>query len=205
MSVIEEISRMSKSGCDDNRLMNYIQNNFDILDCELNGDEYEEPKNHSYNFCIDCNNEMLIDYQKSILVSTNCGLCEYYPAYVRSYDHTMKTLRSRCIYKRSDSFEVILNQFFYGGKQLVPDDFMNAIRNEIHNSDIKMHIKEKKRIKYKNSIYYIFFPYITTKEYNMILNVFNVVSSIYDKYKPKGRKSFFNYFFCFETNVDNAW
>ena len=45
----------------------------------------------------------------------------------------MKTLRSRCIYKRSDSFKVILNQFFYGEKQLVPDDIMNAIRNEIHN------------------------------------------------------------------------
>ena len=34
-----------------------------------------------------------------------------------------------------------------------------------------------------------------TKEYNSILNVFNVVSSIYDKYKPKGRKSFSNYYF----------
>ena len=29
----------------------------------------------------------------------------------------------------------------------------------------------------------------------MILNVFNVVSSIYDKHKPKGRKSFLNYYF----------
>ena len=27
----------------------------------------------------------------------------------------------------------------------------------------------------------------------MILNVFDVVSTIYDKYKPKGRKSFLNY------------
>ena len=34
-----------------------------------------------------------------------------------------------------------------------------------------------------------------TKEYNLILNVFNVVSSIYDKYKPIGRKSFLNYYF----------
>ena len=29
----------------------------------------------------------------------------------------------------------------------------------------------------------------------MILNVFNVVSCIYEKYKPKGRKSFSNYYF----------
>ena len=29
----------------------------------------------------------------------------------------------------------------------------------------------------------------------MILNVFNTVSSIYDKYKPKDRKSFLNYHF----------
>ena len=55
-------------------------------------------------------------------------------------------------------------------------------------------------VKYKNSIYYVFFklnnkpfPYITTKEYNLILNVFDVVSTIYDKYKPKDRKSFLNY------------
>ena len=55
---------------------------------------------------------------------------------------------------------------------------------------------------YKDSIYFIFFklsgksfPHITTKEYNSILNVFNVVSSIYDKYKPDGRKSFLNYSF----------
>ena len=33
------------------------------------------------------------------------------------------------------------------------------------------------------------------KEFNSILNAFNVVSSIYDKYKAKGRKSFLNYFF----------
>ena len=55
-------------------------------------------------------------------------------------------------------------------------------------------------VKYKNSIYHVFFklenqpfPYITTKEYNLILNVFDVVSTIYDKYKPKDRKSFLNY------------
>ena len=99
MSVLEKISRMSNSGCNDDVLMNYIQNNFDILDCELNGDEYEEPKKHNYNFCKDCHLEMLIDYQKSILVCTSCGLCEYYQVYVRSYNHTMKPSRSSCIYK----------------------------------------------------------------------------------------------------------
>ena len=50
---------------------------------------------------------------------------------------------------------------------------------------------------YNSSVYYNYFKfsgksftYITTKEYNLILNVFDVVSSIYDKYKPKSRKSF---------------
>ena len=52
MSVVEKISKMSKSGCDVDVLMDYIQNNFDILECELNGDEYEEPKKHNYNLCI---------------------------------------------------------------------------------------------------------------------------------------------------------
>ena len=126
----------------------------------------------------------------------------------------MKPLRRKCIYKRSDNFKVILNQFFYGGKQLVPDDVMKTIRNEIHNRDkilysyeipltipvLECILKRNKIVKYKNSIYYVFFklnnqpfPYITTKEYNLILNVFDVVSTIYDKYKPKDRKSFLNY------------
>ena len=50
------------------------------------------------------------------------------------------------------------------------------------------------------SIYFIyfklsgeFFPHITMKEYNMMLKVFDVFSTIYDKYKPNGRKSFLNY------------
>ena len=93
---------------------------------------------------------------------------------------------------------------------------MDAIRNEIHNRDNALYnytipimipileciLKRNEKTKYKNSIYSIIFkingqhfPYIKTKEYNMILNVFNVVSSIYDKHKPKGRKSFLNYFF----------
>ena len=33
----------------------------------------------------------------------------------------------------------------------------------------------------------------------MILNVFHVGSTIYDKYKPKGRKSFLNYYFVLEN------
>ena len=135
MSVMEKISRMSNSGCDDDVLMNYIQENFDILEFELNGNEYEEPKKHDYNFCKECNLEMLIDYQKSILVCTNCGLCEYYPVYVTSYNHTVRPLRRKGVYKRSDNFKVILNQFFYGGKQLVPDDVVNTLWNKIHNGD----------------------------------------------------------------------
>ena len=122
----------------------------------------------------------------------------------------MKPLRSRYIYKRLDNFKVILDRFFCGGKKLVPDDVMYAIRNEIHNGDNLLYyykipltipileciLKRNKMTKYKNSIYYIFklnsqpFPYITTKTYDITLNI---VSSIYDKYKPKGRKSFLNY------------
>ena len=64
---------------------------------------------------------------------TKCGLCEYYPVYVASYNHTMQPLRRKCIDKRSDSFKVILNQFIYGGKRVVPDDIMKTIRDEIHN------------------------------------------------------------------------
>ena len=145
-----------------------------------------------------------------------CGLFDYYPVYVTSYKHAMQPLRRKCIHKRSDNFKVILNRFFYGGKKLVPDDVMETIRNEIHDGTnilynytipltipiLECILKRYKLMIYKDSIYFIFFklsgksfPHITTKEYNLILNVFNVVSSIYDKYKPKGRKSFLNYHF----------
>ena len=63
-------------------------------------------------------------------------------------------------------------------------------------------LKRNELTMYKGSLYHIYFklngksfPHIMTKEYNMILNSFNIISSIYDKYKPKGRKSFLYYHF----------
>ena len=47
MSYIEEISRMSKSGCSDMELLEYINEHFDELECELNGKEYKEPKKNT--------------------------------------------------------------------------------------------------------------------------------------------------------------
>ena len=132
MSYAEEISRMSKSGYSDTELLEYINEHFDEIECELNGEEYKEPK-HDRNLCIDRNVVKTIDYKRSILVCTKCGLCEYYPVYVTSYNHTMQPLRRKCIYKRSDNFKVILNQFFYGGNRVVLDDIMETIiHDEIH-------------------------------------------------------------------------
>ena len=216
MLFIEEVSRMSKCGCSDMELLEYINEHFDEIECELNGDEYKEPKKHKRNFCIDCNLEMLIDYENSTLVCTKCGVFEYYPVHLQSYNHTMRYSRRKCVYKRYDNFKVILNQFFYGGKRVVPDDIMETIRDEIHDETnilynytipitipiLECILKRNELTRYKDSIYFIYFklsggsfPHITTKEYNTILSVFDVVSSIYDKYKPKGRKSFLNYSF----------
>ena len=44
MSYIEEISWMSKSGQSDIELLEYIDEHFDEIECELNGEEYKEPK-----------------------------------------------------------------------------------------------------------------------------------------------------------------
>ena len=205
---------MSKSGYNDRELLDYIDKHYNEIECELNRDEYGEPKKH--NLCIDCNIDMTIDYQKSTLFCTKCGLCEYYPVYVMSYDHTMQPLRRKFFYKRSDNFKVILSQFFYGGKQFVPDNVIETIRDEIHDETnilynytmpitipiLECILKRNELTMYKGSLYYIYFelngksfPHVTTKEYNTILNLFNVVSSTYDKYKPKGRKSFLNYSF----------
>ena len=215
MLFIEEILHMSKSGYSDIEFLEYIDKHFDEIECELNGEEYKEPK-HNHNLCIDCNVVKTIDHERSTLVCTKCGSCEYYLIYVASYNHTMQPSRRKCIYKRSDNFKVILNQFFYGGKKLVPDDIMETIRDEIHNETnilypyeipltiqiLECILKRNELTMYKDSTYFIYFkliggsfPHITMKEYNTILNTFNVSSSLYDKYKPNDRKSFLNYFF----------
>ena len=216
MSHIEEVSWMSKSGYSDKELLEYINEHFDEIECEFIGEGYKEPKKHDRYFCMDCNVVKTIDYERSTLVCTKCGLCEYYPVYVSSYNHTMQPSRRKCIYKRADNFNVILNQFFYGGKRVVPDGIMKTIRDEIHDGTnilypyeipltipiLECILKRNELTMYKDSIYFIyfklsggFFPHVTTKEYNTILSVFNVVSSMYDKYRPNDRKSFLNYSF----------
>ena len=217
MSVIEAISLMSKCGYTDRELLEYIDKHYDEIECELNEEEYEEPKKRDRYFCMGCKLRKIVDYEKSTLVCTKCGVFEYYPVHVPSYKHTMRPPRKKCIYKRYDNFKVILNQFFYGGKRVVPDDVMVAIKDEIHDGTnilynytipitipiLECILKRNELTRYKDSIYFIYFklsgvpfPHINTKEYNMMLKVFDVVSTIYDKYdkyKPNGRKSFLNY------------
>ena len=64
---------MSKSGYSDIELLEYIDNHFDEIECELNGEEYKEPKRNN-NLCIDCNVVKTIDYERLTLVCTKCGL-----------------------------------------------------------------------------------------------------------------------------------
>ena len=215
MSVIKAISMMSKSGYNDRELLEYIDKYYDEIECELNGEAYKEPKKRDRYFCMVCKLRKTVDYERSTLTCTKCGAFEYYPVYVSSYNHTIQPSRRKCIYKRYNS-KVILNQLFYGGKRVVPDDIMETIRDEIHDETnilynytipitipiLECILKRKGLTMYKGSLYYIYFklsgvpfPHINTKEYTMMLKVFGVVSTIYDKYKPKGRKSFLNYSF----------
>ena len=180
------------------------------------GKSIKSQKKHDHYFCMDCKLRRIVHYERSTLVCTKCGLFEYYPVYVASYNHTMQPLRRKCIYKRSDNFKNILNQFFYGGNRVVPDDIMETIRDETHNETnilynytipltipiLECILKRNELLMYKDSIYFIYFklsggsfPHITMKEYNTILSMFNVVSSIYDKYRSNDRKSFLNYSF----------
>ena len=203
MSVIEAISMMSKSGYSDRVLLEYIEKHYDEIEHELKEEVYEEPKKRDHYFCMGCKLRKIVDYERSTLVCTICGVFEYYPAYVLSYNHTMRPSRRKCIYLRSDNFKVILNQFFYGGNRVVPDDIMETIRDEIRDETnilypyeiplmipiLECILKRNELTMYKDSIYFIYFklsgvpfPCNTTKEYNSILNAFNVVSSIYDKY-----------------------
>ena len=65
MSVMEIISKLLKNGYDD-VLLDYICENYDEIERELNGDEYKASKKHNYDFCVTCNKEMLLESQKSI-------------------------------------------------------------------------------------------------------------------------------------------
>ena len=208
MSILETI------GNSDRELLEFIDKHYDEIECELNGEEYKEPKKRDHYFCMVCKLRKTVDYERSTLVCMKCGLCEHYPAYVSSYNQSMQPLTRKCIYKRYDNLKVILNQFFHSGKRVVPNDVMVVIKNEIHDETnilynytipitipiLERILKRNELTMYKDSIYFIYFklsgvpfPHINTKEYNTMLKVFNVVSTIYDKYKPKGRKSFLNY------------
>ena len=213
MSILEAISMMSKSGYSDRKLLEYIDKHYDETECELSGEVYEKPKKRDHYFCMGCKLRK-VDYERSTLICTKCGVFEYYPVYVSSYNHTMQPSRRKCIFERYDNFKVILSQFFYGGKRVVPDDVMVVIKDEMHDETnilynytipitipiLECILKRNELMMYKGSLYYIYFklsgvpfPHINTKEYNMMLKVFDVESTIYDKYKPKGRKSFLNY------------
>ena len=83
----------------------------------------------------------------------------------------MQPSRRKCFYKRSDNFKVILSQFFYGGKQFVPYDVMETIKDEIHDETNILYIytipimipvlecilKRNELTMYKGSLYYIYF------------------------------------------------
>ena len=85
MSIIEAILMMSKSCCDDEKLLNYICENYYQIECELNGDEYGEPKKRDHNLCIDCDVALTIDYQKATSFCGICGLSQLNQVYVTSY------------------------------------------------------------------------------------------------------------------------
>ena len=127
MSIIEEVSSMSKSGYTDKELLEYIDKHYDETECELNGEEYKGPKKRDRNFCMGYRLRKIVDYERSILTCRKCGVLEYYPVYVSSYNHTMQPSRRKCIYKRYDNFKVILNQFFYGGKRVVPEELWKRL------------------------------------------------------------------------------
>ena len=121
-----------------------------------------------------CRLKKTVDYERSILTCTKCGVFEYCPVYVSSYNHMMQPSRRKCIYKRYN-FKVILNQFFCSGKRVVPDDVMVAIKGEIHDETnilynynipitipiLECILKRNQLTMYKGSLYCIYFKLST--------------------------------------------
>ena len=95
ISILETISMMSKCGYTDKELLEYIDKHYDEIECELNGNEYKELKKRDRHFCMWCKSRRILDRERSILTCRKCGLFEYYPANVISYNHTMHYSRRR--------------------------------------------------------------------------------------------------------------
>ena len=85
MSILETISMMSKRGYSDRELLEYIDKHYDEIEHELNGEVYEEPKKRDRYFCMGCKLRKIVDYERSTLVCTKCGVFEYHPVYVPSF------------------------------------------------------------------------------------------------------------------------
>ena len=66
-----------------------------LLNVNSSGEVYEEPKKHNRYFCMGCKLRKTVDYERSTLVCTKCGVFEYYPAYVSSYNHMMQPSRRK--------------------------------------------------------------------------------------------------------------
>ena len=95
MSVIETILMMSKSGYSDRELLEYIDKHYDEIECEFNGEEYIteswEPKKRDHYFCMVCKLRKTVDYERSILTCTKCGVFEYcLCVIIQSYDATFE-------------------------------------------------------------------------------------------------------------------
>ena len=83
MSILETIS---KCGYTDEELLEYIDENFDEIECELNGEEYEEPKKCDRYFCIDCKSIKIVDYESRFWFALNV---EYLSAILFMCNHTI--------------------------------------------------------------------------------------------------------------------
>ena len=70
MLIIEEVLKMSKSGYSNKELLEYIEKQYDEIECELYGEEYKEPKKGDRYFCMDCKLRKIVDYERSILTCT---------------------------------------------------------------------------------------------------------------------------------------
>ena len=71
MSILETISMMSKCGYTDKELLEYIEKHYDEIECELNGEVYEEPKKRDRYFCMGCKLRKIVDYEKSTWFALN--------------------------------------------------------------------------------------------------------------------------------------
>jgi hypothetical protein len=156
-------------------------------------------------YCKECNFEKIFDYSVSAYICQSCGSIE---EIILDEDHQIKDYSP---YKRINHFREWLNQFQAKQSPDIPEVIFKDIIDELNkNRIVDLNILTRKKMKdilkklgynsYYEHVHYIINklsnlppPKITRDMERIFIKMFNKIESIWQIYKPQGRKNFLSY------------